>query len=99
MCPCVVCLLVCVCVLPASPAERERPRQGVLCLSAAAVSPFIELECIIQPFFCVMSSRAGEGDGGRERDGRRESSLATAQECRSIGQFSLISVSEWHGCF
>lgn len=32
----------------------ERARQGPLCLSAAAVSSYIELQCIIWPFFgCV----------------------------------------------
>lgn len=49
---------------PAFLQQKVRPRQGAFCLSAAAVSSFIELEFIIQPFFCVMSS----GAGGRERE-------------------------------
>lgn len=52
--------------------EGVRPRQGAFCLSAAAVSSFIELEFIIQPFFCVMSSRAGGRDGEGERERTRE---------------------------
>ena len=54
--------------------EGVRPRQGAFCLSAAAVSSFIELEFIIQPFFCVMSSRAGgrDGEGEREREGEKQ---------------------------
>lgn len=65
--------------------EKVRPRQGAFCLSAAAVSSFIELEFIIQPFFCVMSSRAGGRWRGRERERNREGGLATAQECVPIG--------------
>lgn len=55
-------------------------------MSAAAVSSFIELEFIIQPFFSVMCppEQDGEGGGGEtERD--REGGLATAQECVPIG--------------
>lgn len=67
-------------------AKKVRPRQGAFCLSAAAVSSFIELEFIIQPFFCVMSSRAGGRWRGREREGEeKRGSLATAQECVPIG--------------
>lgn len=61
-CVCVcLCIRVCVCERFSHLlcGENVRPRQGALCLSAAAVSSFIELEFIIQPFFCVMSSRAG----------------------------------------
>ncbi len=62
--------------------KKVRPRQGAFCRGAAAVSLFIELEFIIQPFFCVMSSRAG---GRWERERNREGGLATAQECVPIG--------------
>lgn len=66
--------------------KKVRPRQGAFCLSAAAVSSFIELEFIIQPFFCVMSSRAGGRWRGREREGEeKRGGLATAQECVPIG--------------
>lgn len=66
-------LLLCVCLQDVlldqlSCSEKVRPRQGAFCLSAAAVSSFIELEFIIQPFFCVMSSRAGGRWRGRERE-------------------------------
>lgn len=48
----------------------KRARQGPLCLSAAAVSSFIELECIIWPFFgCVQRVWGSSGGGGvRERE-------------------------------
>lgn len=77
----------CVCVLEVlldqlSHKEKVRPRQGAFCQGAAAVSLFIELEFIIQPFFCVMSSRAG---GRWQRERNREGGLATAQECVPIG--------------
>jgi len=39
---------------------NERARQGPLCLSAAAVSSFIELECIIWPFFWLWAAFVGE---------------------------------------
>lgn len=78
-----LCCRVCVCVWihaclcevlldQLSCREKVRPRQGAFCLSAAAVSSFIELEFIIQPFFCVMSSRAGGRWRGRERERNRE---------------------------
>lgn len=61
--------------------QEVSPRQGAFCLSAAAVSSFIELEFIIQPFFCVMSYRAE----GRWRRAKERGGLATAQECIPIG--------------
>lgn len=56
-------------------------------MSAAAVSFFIELEFIIQPFFSVMCppEQDGEGGGERDRERDREGGLATAQECVPIG--------------
>lgn len=74
---------LCMFVHQLSLSEKVRLGQGAFCLSAAAVSSFIELEFIIQPFFCVMSSREGgswRGEREKERGG-----LATAQECIPIG--------------
>lgn len=70
-----MCVRTCVCLWGVlleqlSCREKVRPRQGAFCLSAAAVSMFIELEFIIQPFFCVMSSRAGGRE--REREGKTQ---------------------------
>lgn len=41
-------------------------------MSAAAVSSFIELEFIIQPFFSVMCPPEQDGEGGGERDRERQ---------------------------
>lgn len=74
---------LCMFVHQLSLSEKVRLGQGAFCLSAAAVSSFIELEFIIQPFFCVMSSREwGSWRGEREKE---RGGLATAQECIPIG--------------
>lgn len=49
--------------------ECETQTRGFL--SAAAVSSFIELEFIIQPFFCVMCPPEQSGEGGRGRERQR----------------------------
>lgn len=68
---------VCMFVHQLSRSEKVRLGQGAFCLSAAAVSSFIELEFIIQPFFCVMSSREGGSWRRRERERERGPSNST----------------------
>lgn len=53
-----------------SPVSFGASKRGAV--SAAAVSSFIELEFIIQPFFYVMCPPEQDGETEREREGETE---------------------------